>query len=69
MTEYKICTGTRSLDGCGETKPITDFHVNKNRRTNMCTACTSAHKRGRYAANRDDRTMSELEKLALCSPW
>lgn len=69
MPDFKICKGTGKIEGCGELKPITDFHVNKNTRTNMCTECTSIHKRARYAASRDDTSMDDVTRLAVCGRW
>lgn len=69
IIEYKICIGAKILEGCGKSKPVDEFPLDKGCRTNTCKKCTSTYKRNKYAAERDDTSTDNLFQFAVSGKW
>ena len=42
--QLKTCIGTKTKEGCGKEKPITDFNLTRKWRENICSKCSVLHK-------------------------
>jgi len=62
----KICKSTKTIQGCGAEKPLSEFHRTKKYYESVCNDCRSKHRREAYRMKAENK---KLTAKLICGAW